>query len=128
MKRWKQGLICILSILCLVLLFGCEMPLDIFAGEIILTPMQVGDTIFNITRNGVNFVGIQTGLTLVRINMVNSTGIARVNYTVKSYTGLGLLSNSVTRTNVLYPHISQGESFHIPMYGYISFTINSITR
>ena len=67
----------------------------------------VGDTLFSVVKNGVTFVGIQTETNTITLNMVNRQGIATVNYTIRTYTYIGILDNSVTRSVPLYQNISQ---------------------
>lgn len=126
--KMKYGLILILGVLYSFLILGCNTPLNEQenTGESIYSARAVGDTLFNIVRNNVTFVGIQTGTNTVTLNMVSAQGTKTVNYTVKTYTYIGVLNNSVTRSNTLYQGVYQTETFYLPSNGAVAITINSV--
>jgi hypothetical protein len=128
--KMKFGLMAVVFALSLFLFIGCDTPLDdsVENNEIFITTRAIGDTLANVTQNGVTFVVVQQEGNLIRLNMVTSSGPATVNYTVKTYTFGNLLYNSVTKTNTLYSNVSQTESFYFPTLGSMSITINSVTR
>ncbi|MDR3131191.1 MAG: hypothetical protein LBU18_06560 [Treponema sp.] len=126
----KRGLAGILAALGFFMIMGCDTPLSTKTGnsEIVITSRAVGDTLVSFTQNGVTFVVVQTAGNIITLTMINSQGTATVNYTVRTYTFAGNLSNEVTKTNTLYQSVYQKEPFYFPTLGTMTITINSITR
>jgi hypothetical protein len=131
MSRYvKNGVVIVLMVLSMFLFFGCGTALDepVDSGFTIYSDRTATDSLFNITRNGVQFVGTRTATNSVTLTMLNTQSVATVTFTVNIYYSNDNLYTSSPRSYTIYQNEATHDYFYLPTSGYLSLANIIVTR